>query len=137
MRLSYTFEATEEMHRRVSTEIRHTIPSIDLNDISKKRQFAPEYSQNAYNSMLRDEYAIGNYLNAESETWLCISGEDRKSMVLLLEELNEEEEWNDETLMLAVSIADRYLYNLSREKVMAPCLVTLSVTCLMLAAKIE
>lgn len=87
--------------------------------------------------MLREEYSIGNYLNAESETWLCISGEDRKSMVLLLEELNEEEEWNDETLMLAVSIADRYLLNLSREKAVAPCLVTLSVTCLMIAAKIE
>ena len=58
-------------------------------------------------------------------------------MVLLIEELNREEKWKEETLYLAVSIADRYLIHLAIKGLRAPCLIVLSVTCLLLAAKIE
>ena len=37
------------------------LPAIDSDDIGTKRQFAPEYSQYAYMTMIKDEYPIGNY----------------------------------------------------------------------------
>ena len=50
------------------------VPTIDLIDLSAetfpfnsiKRQFAPEYSQHAYAAMLKQEYAIGDYLTNPS-----------------------------------------------------------------------
>ena len=75
-----------------------SLPAVDLADLSQKRQFAPEYSQRAYDEMLKKEYAIGNYMTKEAMTDLCIRPEDRKSMVYLLEELNEAEGWKEETL---------------------------------------
>ena len=83
-RSSLTLKATEEMNRRVSVQLKRTSPLIDLNDIYKKRQFAPEYSQSAYKTMFCEEFAIGDYLNTTTEKYLQINGEDRKSMVLLL-----------------------------------------------------
>ena len=58
-------------------------------------------------------------------------------MILLMEDLVRSKGYNLETLYLAVSIADRYLVNLAVQREKAPCLVTLSVTCLLIAAKIE
>ena len=87
--------------------------------------------------MLKEEYAIGNYFNPTTTTHLDMSVEDRKNMVQLLQELNEAENWKDETLHLAVNIADRYLIYLAINGQSAPCLVNLSVTSLMIAGKIE
>ena len=70
-----------------------SLPIVDLADLSQKRQFAPEYSQRAYEEMLEKEIAIGNYLTKGALKDLCIKPEDRKSMVYLLEELNEAEGW--------------------------------------------
>ena len=75
-----------------------SLPAVDLADFSQKRQFAPEYSQKAYEEMLEKEFAIGNYMTVEAMNDLCIKPEDRKSMVYLIEELNEAEGWKEETL---------------------------------------
>ena len=48
--------------------------------------------------MLEKEFAIGNYMTVEAMNDLCIKPEDRKSMVYLIEELNEAEGWKEETL---------------------------------------
>ena len=114
-----------------------SLPAVDLTDLSQKRQFAPEYSQRAYEEMLEKEFAIGNYLTHEAMQDLCIKSEDRKSMVYLLEELNEAEGWKQETLFQAISIADRYLNHRAKLGKPAPCLISLAVTSLMIAAKIE
>ena len=58
-------------------------------------------------------------------------------MVLLLEELHNIKNYKVETLYLAVSLADRYLVKLALKKTRAPCLVTLAITCLLMAAKLE
>ena len=50
----------EEMTRRWQKQVETTLPTIDIMDISsegnplleKKRQFAPEYSQSSYMTML-------------------------------------------------------------------------------------
>jgi hypothetical protein len=46
------------------------LPAIDLIDLSNEKdpyggvkvQFAPEFSQSAYRQMLRQEFAIGDYI---------------------------------------------------------------------------
>jgi len=58
-------------------------------------------------------------------------------MILLVEEICRMKKYKDETLYLAISIADRYLVNLAVQKEKSPCLVTLSVTALLIAAKVE
>lgn len=67
--LSYV-EPTEEMNKRWLKMLQKKIPNIDLVDISAelypynshKRQFSPEYAHNSYLTMLRQEFAIGDYL---------------------------------------------------------------------------
>ena len=49
-----------------------SLPAVDLNDFSKNRQFAPEYSQKAYEEMLEKEFAIGNYITVDAMNDLCI-----------------------------------------------------------------
>ena len=59
------------MNKRWLKLIKRRIPTVDLMDIASevfpyrsfKRQFAPEYSYHAYVTMLRQEYAIGDYLS--------------------------------------------------------------------------
>ena len=58
-------------------------------------------------------------------------------MINLIEDLYLLRQYYLETFYLAVSIADRYLVNLTLKEENAPCLVTLGVTSLLLAAKIE
>ena len=68
---------------------------------------------------------------------LRISPEQRKRMVILVEELVRKRKYRRETLFLAVSLADRYLVTLTVAGRPAPCLVGLAVTCLLIAAKLN
>jgi len=89
------------------------LPIIDYTDLlERQRQFAPEYSQKAYETAKSGEYALGDYLDCECSS-LNISGAHRKEMVRLIEKLHSEKNYRIETLYLAVNIADRYLINLS------------------------
>ena len=62
---------SDEMVRRWKSIIERSLPAIDLIDLaaehnyfySQKRQFAPEYSQAAYLTILRSELAIGDYID--------------------------------------------------------------------------
>ena len=59
------------MVRRWKAIIEKTLPAIDLIDLaaehnyfySQKRQFAPEFSQTSYLTMLKKELSIGDYIN--------------------------------------------------------------------------
>ena len=104
----------EVMFLRWRALLEKTLPAIDLIDITAekhfsyawKRQFAPEFSQDAYMTMLNSEFIIGDYVsNSES----AITQETRRHMVTLLEALNQEKEYKQETLYLAASLSDRYL----------------------------
>ena len=57
-------------------------------------------------------------------------------MVLLIEDLALIKEYKVETLYLAVSLVDRYLVHIAVVSKQAPCLITLSVVCLLIAAKL-
>ena len=84
-------------------------------DNYKQRQFAPEFSQAAYETMLNQEYAIGPYISTHGSS-LSITTSQRKRMVILIEDLHRHKGYKIDTLFLAVSIADRYLVNLAVER---------------------
>ena len=119
--LSY-LDPTEEMNKRWLKLLQKKVPTIDLVDISAevypfnshKRQFAPEYSHSSYLSMLRQEYAIGDYVKNPKCT-LQMTDYTRQQMVMLMEDLTLLKEYKTETLYLAVSIADRYLVHIAVE----------------------
>lgn len=91
--------ATEEMNDRLMERLKHTIPSIDFDDIHLKRQFAPIYAQSAYTTMLEKEYAVGDYIGTtDALLVLNIIAEDRSSLVRLMAQLNEGEKWKDDIL---------------------------------------
>ena len=58
-------------------------------------------------------------------------------MVLTIEELHSIKQYQIETLYLAVSLADKYLVYSAFSEKEPPCLATLAVTCVLLAAKLE
>ena len=137
-------DPTEEMNKRWLKLIQSKVPTVDLVDISAevfpykshKRQFAPEYSYSSYLTMLEQEYAIGDYLSNPNCS-LNISVFARQQMVMLIEEFNNLKEYKTDTLYLAVSLADRYLVNIAVKGEKAPCLISLAVVCMLMAAKME
>jgi hypothetical protein len=58
-------------------------------------------------------------------------------MVSLIGEVHRIKEYREETFYLAVSLADRYLVYLLVSQSPIPCLVKLSLTCILMAAKLE
>lgn len=62
------------MNVRWLQAIQPTLPSIDFDDLNiydspevKPRQFAPEFSQQAYEGMLAKDIVIGDYINNLSQ----------------------------------------------------------------------
>ena len=86
--------------------------------------------------MLRQEKAIGDYTSNEACS-LQIKSLERQQMVLLIEELHTIKQYKIETLYSAVSLADRYLVYVALREKEPPCLITLAMTCVLLAAKLE
>lgn len=84
--------------------------------------------------MLEEESAVGCYLAAPS---LKLKTGQRKGMVILIEDLQKSRGYKPDTFFLAVNIADNFLSKRARENRPAPCLLTLAVTSVIIAAKIE
>lgn len=64
------FDPSEIMQVRWLSAIQQEVPAIDFEDLNicenndvKARQFAPEFSQKAYETMLRSDIVIGDYLS--------------------------------------------------------------------------
>ena len=89
-----------------------------------------------YFKALETEYAVGNYF-AEKECQLDISEEARFTMIQLIEQIHQMKGYREETLHLAVNIADRYLALLAVLHGPTPSLIELGVIAIMLAAKIN
>ena len=84
--------------------------------------------------MLEQDFPIGNYLTGSD---VNLDNYSRQQIVLLIEDLYEVKQYKVETLYLAVSIADRYLVKVFQNGRELPCLLTLSIIVLIMAAKIE
>ena len=87
--------------------------------------------------MLSQESAVGNYFKDDGQEILQISHMQRKSMIVLIEEIANLKCYKLETLYAAVAIADHYLAYLIPLNEVSPCLVQLGTTCLWIASKLE
>ena len=58
-------------------------------------------------------------------------------MVILIEDLQKSRGYKSDTFYLAVNIADNFLFKRAQEDQPAPCMLTLAVTSVIIAAKIE
>ena len=87
--------------------------------------------------MLAQERLIGNYTNSDNPTKWQITHEERVHLALLIKSLSESKKYKEETHYLAISLADRYLECQTRSHETLPCLVSLGLVCLLIAAKIE
>ena len=144
MAVKFGESPTETMLRRWKDIVEKTLPAIDLIDLSNEKepifsekvQFAPEFSQSSYCEMLRQEFAIGDYI-CFNQVNKGVSEVARKHMITLMEDLNRIKDYKEETLYLAASIADRYLVNLAVKRIAAPCLIRLAIVSILMAAKLE
>ena len=65
-----------------------------------------------------------------------MTNEKREKMVVLMERLHAIKKYRTETLYQAVNLADRYLARFLVNGQEALCMMTLAVTCLLIAAKL-
>lgn len=86
--------------------------------------------------MLKNEKALGNYFNYKT-CKLGFPEKARETMIQLMEELHQARGYNEHTLHIAVSLADRFLAHLARTGEKAPLLSHLTVISLLLAAKLN
>ena len=86
--------------------------------------------------MLRQEKEIGDYTTFSS-IFAPATGKRRIQMVIFIEELQAIKKYSVDTLFQAVSLADRYIAQTVIYGTEAPNIVILSVTCILLAAKLE
>ena len=88
--------------------------------------------------MLREEQAIGNYIDATNLPSRIITKSSRKFLIQMVQSLHQVKNYKVETLYLAISLVDRYLVNLVIRGEDKPVdFPSLAVSCLFLAAKIE
>lgn len=66
-----------------------------------------------------------------------VTEEVRQQMLSVLLEIHRIKKYKEETLYLAVSLADRYLWELIKIGHRSPCLILLSLICMLMAAKME
>lgn len=127
--------ATSQMNNRVNTALQLQLPKVDYLDIHESRQFAPEYSQKAYESAKAEERALGDYFEECEQSYHNTTSAHRREMVCLIENLHTQKKYRIETLYLAVNIADRYLIKTFASGKPVPNLVLLALTSIMIAAK--
>ena len=123
------------MMKRHKAYLRTRLPVIDFEDSGTKRRFAPEYSYQAYLTMMRADAPVGNYLKLNSQ--LGLEPRKRKGMVTMMRDLQKFKSYKVETFYLAVSIADHYLMVLARKGEVAPNMIYLGVVSLIIAIKLE
>ena len=86
---------TAEMELRLLAKLRATIPSIDLADCLDRhnpskisnRSAAPEIAQEIYMNALRDECAIGDYINIYNNS-VVMTDEIRLYMITVMIEVH-------------------------------------------------
>ena len=82
------------------------------------------------------EVALGDYFNLK-ENPQKLKENTRRHMITLIESLIAEKNYKEDTLYLAVSLADRYLVNLCLNQKPSPCMILLAISATLLAAKLE
>ena len=123
------------MHSRFQAKYESILPEVDHVNIQIRHTFAPQYSQIAFMYCKQSESRIGNYLSEQN--FQTITHQQRKTLVKFLEQLQLTYQLKFETHLIAVSVADRYLAQLSKQNILGPNSLVLASTCVMIAAKIN
>ena len=88
--------------------------------------------------MLQTEQAVGNYTQYNNATTgFCVSNEQRREMIILIDKIAKLKDYKEETFFQAVSLADRYLVHVAVLGRKMPSLMLLGVTSILMAAKLE
>lgn len=126
------------MQARVEKLLATSVPLTDQSDVYRlegaPRQFAPEYSQACFETMLRNEQATGSYLGAPA---LGFPSRARETMVQLIQEVHQARGYKEYTLHQSVVIADRFLAVLAARSEKAPLLSHLSLVSVLISAKLN
>ena len=134
------------MTQRWLDSLQDQIPSVDVKDVKtclknpqNCRQFAAEYSQTSYCTMLgsqNDDKAIGDYVAKYADRF---SYQERERLMSIIQDLHKKKEYKQETLHLAGNVADRYLSHLLASSPHGPLpnVYALGATCMLIAAKLE
>ena len=134
------------MTQRWLDSLQDKIPSVDVKDVKtclknpqNCRQFAAEYSQTSYCTMLggqNDDKAIGDYVAKHADRF---SYQERERLMSIIQDLHKKKEYKQETLHLAGNVADRYLTHLLASSPHGPLpnVYALGATCMLIAAKLE
>ena len=99
--------------------LKHGLPEVDRDDADAalaglgQRQAAPEYSQSAYISTLKQECAIGNYFTASEKPNRIATPAQRACMIRFTVKVHDIMKFSEESLYVAANIADRYLAHLT------------------------
>ena len=63
--VSENLSPNSRMSKRLHTVLQLELPKVDYHDLHENRQFAPEYSQKAFESAKADEQALGDYFGEQ------------------------------------------------------------------------
>ena len=86
--------------------------------------------------MLQREKMNGDYIS-DPQNSVTVTEDIRIYMVTVIIEVHRIKNYKEETLYLAINLADRYLYSLASYQQPSPCLIKLSFVCILMAAKLE
>lgn len=134
------------MSQRWLDQMRSSLTGADMADllamqdplINLNRQNAPEHSQTIYRKKLFSDRVIGDYISSEENCkTIKVTKEVRLYMVTVIMEVHRLKNYREETLYLALSIADRFLAALLEQGRASPCLIHLAFVSILMAAKLE
>lgn len=84
------------------------------------------------------DFPIGDYISdPANDRSIKVTQEIRLYMVTIIMEVQRLKRYKEQTLYLACSLADRFLAALMRAGSASPCLIHLSISSILLAAKLE
>ena len=86
--------------------------------------------------MLEKEVKLGNYLKSPSCKFSHLA-DARETMVQMIEEIHKIKNYREETLYIAINIADKLLCLYAEEGREAPSLIQLGMVCTLIAAKLN
>ena len=86
--------------------------------------------------MLQREQIIGDYISIPQNS-VNMTEDIRVYMMTVIFEVHRIKNYKEETLYLAINLADRFLNSLATNQQPSPCLIRLSYVCILMAAKLE
>ena len=112
-----------------------TIEECLQDDCPRTDQFAADCSQNSFKALISNQdTVVPDYTKTANPV---MTSDNRALLVKQITDLYKEKKYKNETLHLAVSIADRFLALCAEKGKRSPFAATLAVVAMLMAAKLE